>query len=192
MVPFPGSSLSTGPSPQKWSRGDFFKAAVERTGHFTAQIRVQGRNTRSCRAYFDNQSVMNYTVLEPTQDGDLVSRAGMQTGYAIPSGGVKELRFWSRTWEKEFVVDVGWGNVTEVSITQPFKGRIACEWAEYESAMIDSGPYFKNSLRFLDYNTKEDRPKIPALEEVFTFFPKWAVATKAADGLVEVWAPFVI
>ncbi|KAF8595588.1 Zn-dependent exopeptidase [Ceratobasidium sp. AG-I] len=72
--------------------------------------------------------------------------------------GFSEVRLWSRTWDKPFKVLVRWDGDQESSGQ---KGRVACEWAEWHDG------------------------RIPALDEVKTFLPPWAVATKLADGLVE-------
>lgn len=113
----------------------------------------------------------------------------MQKGYEVPASGIKEVRLWSRTWENEFVVDVDWSKSTGEADESRLEGRIACEWSEYESAMVDNGPLEK-------WPPSEDaddcRAKIPAFEEVLHFLPHWAVVSKAADGLVEAWAPFVV
>jgi len=84
--------------------------------------------------------------------------ADLQTDYPMPKGGITEVRLWSRTWDRTFDVLVGWeGKVTG----QAVKGKVACEWAEM----------------------REER--IPALDEVVSFLPTWAVVSKLADGLVE-------
>jgi hypothetical protein len=104
---------------------------------------------------------------------------GMQAGYGVPPGGLREVRLWSRTWGRTFVVDVVWedgpgGGGDEEG--PGLAGRVACEWAEYESGRVgdESG----------------EGGKIPALEEVLSFLPKWAVVSKADDGLVEAWQDF--
>jgi hypothetical protein len=58
---------------------------------------------------------------------------------------------------------------------------VACEWVEYESATV--GVYESGRGR---------SGKIPALEEALMFLPRWAVITKIADGLVEVWSEFEV
>ncbi|KAG9008291.1 hypothetical protein FRB94_013453 [Tulasnella sp. JGI-2019a] len=82
----------------------------------------------------------------------------MQNGYAMPPDGVNEVRLWSRTWNRTFDVEVGWeGKVMSETVS----GRVACEWAEM----------------------REER--IPALDEIVSFLPTWAVVSKLNDGLVE-------
>ena len=151
---------------------EYFDASVSRIGPSSARIKVKGRNTRSCRVYFDNQSISEYVVR--SSDG-VGGRKGMQRGYEVGKGGIKELILWSRTWDREFVVDVKWGDDNT-----GLQGRIGCEWAEYESAAIDHGSGGRVS------------GKIPAFEEVLRFLPEWAVSSKQDDGLVEVLAPFSV
>ena len=151
---------------------EYFDASVSRIGPSSARIKVKGRNTRSCRVYFDNQSISEYVVRSSDGVGE---RKGMQRGYEVGKGGIKELILWSRTWDREFVVDVKWGDGNT-----GLQGRIGCEWAEYESAAIDHGSGGRVS------------GKIPAFEEVLRFLPEWAVSSKQDDGLVEVLAPFSV
>jgi hypothetical protein len=193
MQPVPGSANNTDIALDQhtpWKRGEFFKANVIKTGPSTARFRVKGRNTRSCRLYFDNRHVFKYDILVPDADGSFVSSGkGMQRGYEIPPWGIKEIRLWSRSWEKEFVVDIDLGKSTEITSQQTgVKGRIACEWAEYESAMVDYGLLAPGTEETWD----ESRAKIPAFEEVLYYLPEWAVVSKAADGLVEAWASFEV
>jgi len=225
MMPVPGTF--DGDDDVNWNEGQFPKAGVERVGASSARIGVKGRNTRSCRVYFDSAPVYQYVVRPPgrnarqgaADDGDLTNeydagvagRKGMQEGYEVGPTGVKEVRLWSRTWGRAFVVDVNWGQYAppegsstnrSVSVESALRGRIACEWAEYESPMVDHGTvlgvngtqadYGKGAYMGMGLAEEFDglRPKVPALEEVLAFLPDWAVVSKHADGLVEAWAPF--
>ena len=196
LVPTPGfANLTKTPEDDvkgtKWETGEFFKAHVTKTGPSTARIQIQGKNTRSCRVYFDSGPIFRYRVLSSENGIPAPTGKGMQKGYEVPQAGVKEVRLWSRTWEKEFIVDVGWGVTISKddggqdtpAPTDGMKGRVGCEWNEYESALVDSGPWDTDNV---------SKAKIPALEEVLAFLPEWAVATKASDGLVEAWAPFTL
>lgn len=91
--------------------------------------------------------------------------------FSTPPEGVSELHLWSRTWGRTFTVDIEWEGDSAL------EGRVACEWAEYESASVG-----------VDAITG----KIPALEEVLSFLPRWAAVTKIADGLVEASGTFAI
>jgi hypothetical protein len=124
-----------------------------------AQFTVRGKDTRACRIYFDSTRVHGVRVHGASRNGT------MQPGYEVREDGVSVIKLWSRTWNREWTVDVDMGtNATAGKVD----GRVACEWSEN----IDS--------------------RIPALEEVMTFLPNWAVVTKADDGLVEAWYRFSI
>ncbi|KAL0955569.1 hypothetical protein HGRIS_001809 [Hohenbuehelia grisea] len=157
----------------------WLNASVVRLNATAAQVKLRGTNTRSCRVYLDTRAIEAYEV-----EG---GAGGMQHGYGVGEEGLREVRLWSRTWDREFVVDVVWKDEgrTDVDNAQgmlganevpsgEFKGRVACEWAEYESGSTGNSA----------------AARIPAYEEVLTFLPKWAVASKSNDGLVEVWAEF--
>ena len=162
----------------------YFNASVLRTGPFSARFTVKGTNTRSCKVYFDNQPIREY-IVHPSNEGEEENK-GMQRGFEVAEEGILDLRLWSRTWEREWVVDVKWGSGEEELLdgVSRLEGRVACGWAEYESAGIDHG-----SGRRLGNLVSG---KIPAFEEVLMFLPEWAVASKAEDGLVEVLTPFSI
>ena len=107
----------------------------------------------------------------------------MHPGYPVDQkDGLKELRLWSRDWEK------GCGYIdwepTKLGDTDGRRRREAFRTdcvrvVEHVSAKVDNG------------SIQEDtRPKIPALAEVLAFLPGWPVVTKAADVLVEAWIPF--
>ena len=152
---------------------EYFNASVSRIGPTSARITVKGRNTRSCRIYFDNMPIYEYVVRSSDGVGE---KKGMQLGYEVGKRGIMKLILWSRTWDREFVVDVKWADPL------PFKlhGRIGCEWAEYESGAIDHGTGGRVT------------GKIPAFEEVLRFLPEWTVSSKQDDGLVEVSTRFSI
>lgn len=124
-----------------------------------ARFTVHGKDTRACRIYFDSTRVHGVRVHGASRNGT------MQHGYEIGEDGVSVIKLWSRTWDREWTVDVDMGtNAT----TGKVDGRVACEWSE-------------------NINNR-----IPALEEVMTFIPKWAAVTKADDGLVEAWHKFSV
>ena len=172
------SGIGMRPEPGNWDGWnndnitEYFNASVSRIGPSSARLTVKGRNTRSCRIYFDNQPILEYVVRASNGVGE---KKGMQYGYEVGKRGLEALILWSRTWDREFVVDVKWGDDSS-----GLHGQIGCEWAEYESAAIDHGSGGRVS------------GKIPAFEEVLRFLPEWAVSSKQDDGLVEVLAPFSI
>ncbi|KAF5317305.1 hypothetical protein D9611_003592 [Ephemerocybe angulata] len=185
LVPSPGGKDPWGWWPGSSSSSTWLKADVTRTSWASAKITIQGRNTRNCRLYFDSPEQSGVKVVRYTVEG---GSRGMQPGYPVDQEhGATEVRLWSRTWDRTFVVDVDWeptrlargDNGEEEDGT--LSGKIACEWAEYESGMVDNGSF-----------RGEEKAKIPAFEEVLTFLPEWAAVTKAADGLVEAWVPFSV
>ncbi|KAJ6531240.1 hypothetical protein B0H19DRAFT_1006053 [Mycena capillaripes] len=158
LLPSPGAYNSTGPVwPNRW-----ITANVIRLGPNSARFYFWATNTRGCRLYFDNKRITRHSVLggEP----------GMLPQFSSPAEGVSELRLWSRTWHRTWDVDVEWEGDSAL------EGRVACEWAEYESGSVGVAT----------------TGKIPALEEALAFLPQWAAVTKMADGLVEAWGTFSI
>ncbi|KAF5354417.1 hypothetical protein D9758_010766 [Tetrapyrgos nigripes] len=169
--------------------------------HPGAQFRIRGRNTRGCRVYF-NSPVKAFRV--PSRD--------VEDSEEWTTVNTTEIRLWSRTWGREFALDIMWGDEDgsegnddpktiedglgtqatfgdeamkvdfQYSAPKNRTGRVACEWAEYESGMVGMGGDFQGTLA----------AKIPAYEEVLTFLPRWAVANKLDDGLVEVESQFVL
>ncbi|KAK7038111.1 peptide hydrolase [Favolaschia claudopus] len=144
-------------------RSRWMDPIVTRLSDHSARIRVRGINTRGCRLYFDNKRITRHKALG--WEDDIIPQ------FPPPADGVNQLYLWSREWEPTFTVDVEWEG------DESLEGRVACEWAEYESGSIG-----------VDSTTG----KIPALEEVLTFFPQWATVTKALDGLVEAYVRFSI
>ncbi|KAG9105920.1 hypothetical protein FRC07_009057 [Ceratobasidium sp. 392] len=122
--------------------------SARKIGERKATFVIRGRNTRSCRIYSDTPII------------SLDVRGGHSLGQSRLNSTrqVHEVRLWSRTWDREFIVDLTWADGRE---HDKYTGRVACEWAEW------------------------DRGQIPALDEVKTFSPPWVGLTRLADGLVE-------
>ncbi|MCJ1230441.1 hypothetical protein MMC12_007115 [Toensbergia leucococca] len=118
-----------------------------------ARFHLWGRNTRACKIQF-NRAISDFTV-----DG-----AGDDSRFKrVPEEGSKEIRLWSRTWEKPWDVDVRW-EVSEDRHAgeEGLDGRIVCLWSDGNESGV-----------------------IPALDEVRHFAPDWVAVTKLGDGLVE-------
>ncbi|KAG6919588.1 hypothetical protein DXG01_004252 [Tephrocybe rancida] len=171
MLPFPGQGAVVSEGKKETgalilSDNPWLRSSIHRSSTSTRRIRIGGSNTRVCRIYFDNAKVAQWSVVGGSP--------GLQKGYkgfeTTNGRGLTELRLWSRTWDRDFVVDV-------VFIDAPpkVKGRVACEWAEYESGQVGLSNLTST---------------IPAYEEALRFFPRWATLTKLTDGLVEVWSAF--
>lgn len=149
----------TGPAPNvtldTHSPADWMSSVVRRTGVNVAEIEIRGRNTRSCRVYSDTP-IASVSVEGGHWEKDSPSQSNET---------FKEIRLWSRTWDKNFKVRVTWASDDDSKSAESGRttrtGRLACEWAEWDSGQI------------------------PALDEMRTFLPPWAVVTKLADGLVE-------
>ncbi|KAL0569316.1 hypothetical protein V5O48_012649 [Marasmius crinis-equi] len=134
-----------------------------------ARFSIVGNNTKNCRVYFD-QPISQYRV---SSEGHKDTWE-MQGGVALPSDtGLNQIILWSRDWEKRQTLDVVWKDETRAKRT----GRVACEWAEYDSGMVG-------------LPTQSSTSQIPAYEEVLSFLPRWVVASKLSDGLVEVSEEF--
>jgi hypothetical protein len=166
-IPSPGGNTSSG-----WVTGDITRIKGKTS---QATIHVHGTNTRGCRIYFD-QPIYDYKVR--ALDGDRWDGT-QQDGYEIPPEGITTLILWSRTWDRNFEVEVTFGP-EGVDPEPPLSGKLACEYSEYASGMTGAGGVGK----------LERQGRIPAFEEMLGFLPKWAVVTKAADGLVEVSRSF--
>lgn len=167
-------------------RNPWFSGNITRTSSSSVRFVLRGRNTRNCRIYLDNVHAVRYAVRQPGSAQNEEEMEGeMQVGYEVGADGVDEVRLWSRAWGKEWVVDVDFdfGGRMVREEEAKIKGRVACQWAEYESATV--GVYGSEQGK-----GKGKSGKIPALEEVITFLPRWATVTKLTDGLVEVWSAF--
>jgi hypothetical protein len=106
-----------------------FNASLAAPG--TALISLKGRNTRSCRIYFDHP-VTSIRVQNSTGE--------VQSDYPLPTDGLTELRLWSRTWNREFNVTAGWKG------KETLGGRVSCGWAESLEGRI---PAFAEVIGFL-------------------------------------------
>ena len=166
-IPYPGGKNS-----DDWVTGD-----IKRVDGKTSQatIHVRGANSRGCRIYFD-QPIYDYKVR--AHDGDHWDGT-QQDGYEIPPEGINTLFLWSRTWDRNFEVEVTFGP-EGVDPAPALSGKLACEYSEYLSGIAGASGVGK----------LESGGRIPAFEEALRFLPKWAVVTKATDGLVEVWRNF--
>jgi hypothetical protein len=81
----------------------------------------------------------------------------------ITKKGCKSIRLWAREWGGAWDVDVNW--------TGPggLDGRVVCLWSD-----------------------ANDPATIPAYQEVLQYMPRWSIATKLSDGLVEGYKVFKV
>ncbi|KAI9934258.1 hypothetical protein AWENTII_008661 [Aspergillus wentii] len=111
-----------------------------------ARFEITGQNTRACKLLFDT-SVSEFHVAGSAYDPRFPHSS---------SDGTREIRLWSRTWDRTWTVDVEWAEDTTL------EGRVVCLWSD------------DNQIG-----------AIPALDEIRQFSPGWAAMTKFSDGLVE-------
>ncbi|KAG6837872.1 hypothetical protein H0H93_013025 [Arthromyces matolae] len=174
MLPSPGKEApayiprwTTEPGTQVLASNAWIQSSIQRTSANTRRFWISGTNSRTCRIYFDNAKVDTWHVVGGTP--------GVQKGFegfdTKEGKGITELRMYSRTWDREFVVDITFQEAPE-----KIKGKVSCEWAEFESGMVG----LKSGIR----------SKIPAFEEVLRFFPRWAALHRLGDFVTEVWTAF--
>lgn len=78
----------------------------------------------------------------------------------VGSMGCKQIRLWNREWSDSWEVNVKWESSEEQG--DGLDGEVVCLWSDVN--LVGT---------------------IPAWDEVMRFMPKWSVATKLSDGLVE-------
>lgn len=143
--------------PPEMGYSDWLSFNVTRTeGKNEARFHIVGRNTRACKITFESP-ISDFSV-----DGAGYDRR-FQT---VSEGGSKEVRLWSRTWEKPWDVNIRWENRDGEG---GLDGRVVCLWSDANESGV-----------------------IPAFEEIVRFTPDWVAITKLRDGLVEGSKPFMI
>ncbi|KAJ3837131.1 hypothetical protein F5878DRAFT_726288 [Lentinula raphanica] len=178
-------------------------------GNPGARFSISANNNRACRLYFDHPVEMfrvrtvddQQSLLQEDKDGhDDDDEASWRVQRGFESDYYEMLRLWTREWGKTFVVDLQWSNKSSLlardnpdsviaqqtlsANSKKLTGRVACEWVEYESGMVGMG--LSTSPLPSPSGKRVSGGKIPALEEILTYLPKWAVVSKLTDGLVEV------
>ncbi len=123
-----------------------------------ARFYISGRETRACKIVF-NRPITDFSV-----DGAGEDRRFPKTS----ESGSRELRLWSRTWDRGWDVDVRW-DAGEEGEGDGLDGRVVCLWSD-----------------------ANERGTIPALDEVWRFAPAWVAVTKNQDGLVEGSKAFLV
>ncbi|KAL8673909.1 MAG: hypothetical protein Q9168_001656 [Polycauliona sp. 1 TL-2023] len=161
VVPSPAPGLGI---PPQFGYADWLSFNISRATNTTrneAHITLFGKNTRACKIEFDSS----------ISEIDVRGAAAEERSEKAPPGGSKEIRLWSRTWEKPWHVTVRWGD-EKVPVPAGLKkqhqkrrglnGRVVCLWSD-----------------------ANDPGAIPALDEAWKFVPVWVAISKAKDGLVE-------
>ncbi|KAL8831545.1 MAG: hypothetical protein Q9170_005245 [Blastenia crenularia] len=137
-------------------------------GNYTrneARITLSGKNTRACKILFDT----------PISDFSVEGAGSDKRFEKVSKEGSKEIRLWSRTWEKPWHVKVRWkgedGNSPSLAPNllrhqqkraSGLNGKVVCLWSDANEPGV-----------------------IPALDEVWMYAPTWATVSKNSDGLVE-------
>jgi len=160
-------SLETTASPSPYRSWISVNATRTNTTDNEAVFRVVGQNTRACKLVFDNL-IGDYDIDGAApQDIRFVKMPNKE--------GAKELRLWSRTWEKPWTVrvraqrDIARGRKDQSPERKSFDGRAICLWSD---ANVEGA--------------------IPAFDEMRKYMPVWAAVTKAGDGLVEGFKRFSV
>ncbi|KAH0829068.1 hypothetical protein J3R83DRAFT_2526 [Lanmaoa asiatica] len=143
---------------------------LNRTGPNSAQINVQGLNTRFCTLEFTNRRISKFSVA-----GD--GAKGLQKGYDVPEEGLSQIQLWSRHFGKQFEVTVEWRDGDTLGGDDELQGRVSCGWDEYERGTIGGG---------------RSGGKIPSLEEVIQFLPEWVVVSKSTSALFSAGRAFSV
>ncbi|KAF2664092.1 putative zinc metalloprotease [Microthyrium microscopicum] len=81
---------------------------------------------------------------------------------AVGEKGCKSIRLWTREWGGAWDVDVTWKAGVKGRNSTGLDGKVVCLWSD-----------------------ANEPSTIPAYHEVLRFMPRWSVATKLSDGLVE-------
>ncbi|KAL8812089.1 MAG: hypothetical protein Q9200_001293 [Gallowayella weberi] len=167
VVPSPPPHLGI---PPRFGYADWLSFNISRITNTTrneARITLHGKNTRACKIEFDS----------PISDFSVKGAASEEQSEKVPNEGSKEIRLWSRTWERPWHVTFQWGDggqalpfgIRRQPRSQGMNGRVVCLWSDAN----DSGA-------------------IPALDEAWKFVPEWVTVSKLKDGLVEGSKRFLI
>ncbi|KAK8100226.1 peptidase family M28 family [Apiospora kogelbergensis] len=112
-------------------------------GRNSAAIRVSGRNTRSCRIYFDRP--VDDIVVKGSDEDPRFPRIG--------EAGSKELRLWSREWARPWDVTFSWKSSKGKNVGEEgMDGRVVCLWNDQDERTAI--PALKEIRRFApDWST---------------------------------------
>lgn len=121
----------------------------------SASFSIQGRNTKQCRIVFD----------EPVSEVHIEDAAPDPRYKVVNDDGSTQIRLFSRTWDKNFRVNVTWNGEE----AKGHSGKLMCMWSDANQLGV-----------------------IPAYDEIRSFIPVWSAVTKSADGLVEGWKEFEV
>lgn len=179
---------------------------ITKLGDGKAKISLAGKNTRACKLIF-YKSVTGISVLngngEEPRGGNLSEsimhysktpvkniRKSPTLGNPIPTDGTRELRLWSREWERGWDVEVTWEK-TNLTSSVSSDEHISDSVVHTELMAVKRNAnedYHNNSKGGLDgrvvclwSDANRDADEIPALEEVRRYLPIWAIASKLGE-----------
>jgi len=135
-----------------------FNATRDPDGKTEAQLYVTGLQTRACKLVFHR----------PISDFSVAGAGDDKRFKHVSDSGSRELRLWSRTWDREWNVTVKW-DASGDDEGDGLDGRVACLWSDAN----DSGT-------------------IPALDEAWRFAPTWVAIANNQNGLVEGSKAFLV
>ena len=151
----------------------------------SARFRLSARNTRACKILF-NQNISDFHIDGSGAEDPRFPKVSKEKGS-------KELRLWSRIWEREWSGEVHWNAKHKT-------GERATAGQENDWGRGSKGLDEKKASRRAGEGGKGDGIEgqvvclwsdantpgtIPALDELWRFAPGWVAVTKARDGLVE-------
>ena len=148
---------------------EWMNYSINRTqGSNEATIKVQGKNTRACRLYFDQPATYVHVINSRNKNDRLHSEVMnatfiQQAAYEADSG-TNQVRLWSREWDGSWEIRINWASHAKEGRRDDytsFEGMVACLWSDVN-----------------------DRGTIPAYDEAEQFLPVWVGMTKMDDGLV--------
>ncbi|CAG7854086.1 Vacuolar membrane protease {ECO:0000250/UniProtKB:P38244} {ECO:0000305}; AltName: Full=FXNA-related family protease 1 {ECO:0000250/UniProtKB:P38244} [Serendipita indica DSM 11827] len=145
---------------------DWVHVTLNKTSLSSASITVMGNNTRACRVSFEGGYNVAQAVVRGSNTKDL----------QLPSPHpLKQVNLWSRTWNATWVVDVDFmapsteeQSMQSATAAKVLSGKVSCIWSERTNG------------------------RIPALDELYVFFPMWATISAGRAGLVEGWKSFSV
>ncbi|RPB00747.1 hypothetical protein L873DRAFT_739343 [Choiromyces venosus 120613-1] len=208
--------------PPEYHFSDWISYNVTKTGDGKATITLRGRNTRACKLLFNKPvgiEVLNGHGELPRYGNlsrsithyDRRSKLAKSPTLGDPIPGfpnTRELRLWSRDWERGWDVELTWekeeedGNddppaistTDEVATTElrSARKRQIVDYEDGNESSSDSKGGLDGRVVCLWSDANKVSSEIPALEEVSRYLPVWAIASKLADGLVEGSVPFLI
>ena len=130
---------------------EFNITSANNTAHFS----IQGRNSKTCRLVFDNL----------VSDLSIEDAASDPRYNPVSDRGIAQIRLASRTWNKNFHVNVTWSEQEAKNQT----GRVICAWSD-----------------------ANQHGTIPAYDEIRRFAPVWSTVVKNSDGLAEGYKEFTV